>query len=124
MATQKEVNNRVGLAILAGVGYMAKRTCGWPGVIVYGYGIVVGGVGTIYKQEVNKTPFEEWLKYQIDEKKYLDIGPGAEKHMSVSREKLDLAVTSLKAKGYHVHLIPVLQASIEDLITIKIITVP
>lgn len=124
MTTQKQMNNRVGLGILAGIGFIAQRTCGWQGVIVYGYGIVVGGVATIFMQDQEKTPLEDWLKRQVDEKKYLDIGPGAEKHMGVSREKLDYAVKFLENQGYHVHNIPVQQAGSENVTRIKIITVP
>lgn len=52
--TQQEMNHRVGLTIVGTIGFLAKRICGWQGVLIYGYGIVVGGVATLFMQENNK----------------------------------------------------------------------
>ena len=45
------------------------------------------------------------LKASIAEKTYIDIGPGVENYMGVSRTKLKTAVRKLQEEGYEVHTV-------------------
>lgn len=45
------------------------------------------------------------LKRQVDEKKFLDVGKGAEKILGVSRNMLVTAVNALKDSGYEKHVV-------------------
>lgn len=42
------------------------------------------------------------LKNELTRSEYLDVGTGVERHLNISREKLDAAVSVLKAEGYQV----------------------
>ena len=45
----------------------------------------------------------KFLKEQVDEKGIIDIGPGVERELNVSREKLAQATHMLELEGYHVY---------------------
>jgi DNA-binding CsgD family transcriptional regulator len=45
----------------------------------------------------------DFLKTQVAEKGYLDVGLGVEAHLGISKEKLSTAVAMLKEEGYEVH---------------------
>lgn len=44
------------------------------------------------------------LKQETDEKGFIDIGPGVEHHLGLTRTRFDLAVDMLKEQGYHVYI--------------------
>lgn len=44
-----------------------------------------------------------FLKQQVDEKKFIDVGKDVEKELGISRGKLDEALYMLKMEGYEVH---------------------
>lgn len=52
-------------------------------------------------QEAQKT--YEFLKQQVAEKKYIDVGEGVERELNISKDKLAEAVYMLKMEGYEVH---------------------
>lgn len=52
-------------------------------------------------QEAQKT--YEFLKQQVAEKKYIDVGEGVERELGVSKDKLAEAVYMMKMEGYEVH---------------------
>lgn len=45
----------------------------------------------------------DFLKKQVDEKGMIDVGPGVERELKVSRTKLDQALYKLKGDGYEVY---------------------
>ena len=48
------------------------------------------------------------LKESVDQKKYIDVGPGVENTIGVkSRTRLDLALAELEAQGYKIHTVNV-----------------
>lgn len=49
------------------------------------------------------------LKDSVEEKDFIDVGVGVERHLGVSRTKLQAAVAALKEEGYTVHYIKVPQ---------------
>lgn len=53
----------------------------------------------------------DYLKEQVDEKLYLDVGKGVESQLGISKEKLKNALYSLKQEGYTVTPIYVEQAT-------------
>lgn len=54
---------------------------------------------------------ESMLKDQVKNKEYLDIGPGSELQLAVTRNKLNNVVKKLEEEGYYVHNIYVPQVS-------------
>ena len=52
-------------------------------------------------QEAQKT--YEFLKQQVAEKQYIDVGEGVERELNISKDKLAEAVYMLKMEGYEVH---------------------
>jgi transposase len=60
------------------------------------------------KADVLKTT-ANMLKEQVDQKKYVDIGVGAENHIGISQTKLATAVAMLREEGYEVHKLKVEQ---------------
>lgn len=49
------------------------------------------------------------LKEQLKEKNYIDVGPGVELEVGVSKDRLKTAVEMLKAEGYKEHMVKVEQ---------------
>lgn len=66
----------------------------------------------------------DMLKTQVDEKKYIDIGSGVERHVGVSKTKLSTAVAALQEEGYGVHYIKVEQLGTGKQTTIKVLSKP
>lgn len=66
------------------------------------------------------------LKQQVAEKKYIDVGTGVERHLSVpiSKEKLQTAIASLKEEGYKVHYVKIPQLGTNQLTTLKVLAGP
>jgi len=66
----------------------------------------------------------EILKQAVDEKHYVDIGAGVERHMNVSSDKLSKSVALLKQQGYTVHYIKVKQVGTGKETTVKVLAAP
>jgi DNA-binding CsgD family transcriptional regulator len=64
------------------------------------------------------------LKDQIAKKQLVDVGAGAELHMGVSREKLNVAIAKLKAEGYGLHYVKVTQLGTGQQTTLKVLAPP
>lgn len=65
-----------------------------------------------------------YLKDQISEKTYLDVGKGVETNMGISKTKLDAALTVLKTEGYKVYNIKVDQLGTDYQTTLKVLCPP
>lgn len=61
------------------------------------------------------------LKRQLETKKYIDIGPGVETEMGVSRTKLNTAAALLKEEGYEVIQVQVPQLGTNNKTTISVL---
>lgn len=66
----------------------------------------------------------EMLKAQIEDKKYIDVGTGVERHLGVSRKKLDDAIFALKNEGYKMHYLSVEQLGTGKNTSLKVLTAP
>lgn len=66
----------------------------------------------------------DFLKKQVDEKSYLDIGAGAEHAIGISDSKLNTAVAMLKEDGYTVHYIQVDQLGTGNKTSIPVLAKP
>lgn len=66
----------------------------------------------------------DMLKSAVDEKKYIDIGSGVERHLAISTTKLSNAVRKLTDQGYEVHRIKVEQLGTGKFTNLKVLTVP
>jgi hypothetical protein len=66
----------------------------------------------------------QMLKKSIDEKDYIDVGAGVERHMNVSRTKLKTAIAQLQDEGYTIHYIPVEQLGTGKQTTVMVIAKP
>ena len=65
------------------------------------------------------------LKEQVNDKKYIDIGVGVERHLGISRTKLNTVVEKLKSEeGYTTHFINVEQLGTGKLTRIKVLAKP
>jgi DNA-binding CsgD family transcriptional regulator len=60
------------------------------------------------RSEITNT-VSNMLKESVNDKKYIDVGVGVERHIGVSRTKLKTAISQLEEEGYKIHYIPVLQ---------------
>lgn len=49
------------------------------------------------------------LKDQVAQKEYLDVGQSVERHIGISRDKLDTAIAMLEAEGYSLHTVNIQQ---------------
>lgn len=58
--------------------------------------------------EITKTT-ADMLRERVEEKSYIDIGVGVERHIGISRTKLKTAVSMLEEEGYKVWYVPVEQ---------------
>lgn len=65
-----------------------------------------------------------YLKDQIGEKQFLDVGRGVESYMGISKTKLDSALNTLKTEGYQVFNIKVDQLGTDHQTTIKVLAPP
>lgn len=77
------------------------------------------------KLDVLKTT-SNLLRDKVDSQGYIDVGPGVELHMGVTRTKLDTAIAQLREEGYEVHKVQVDQvgAGSNNKTTIKVIAPP
>lgn len=64
------------------------------------------------------------LKDQVDQKGYIDVGSSVERHVGVSRGKLDNALAQLEAEGYSVHTVKVQQVGTGEFTTMKVLAPP
>jgi hypothetical protein len=65
------------------------------------------------------------LKEEVATKQYVDVGKGVERHLGISREKLDTALAVLKEDGeYAVHKIQENQLGTQNKTTIKVLAPP
>lgn len=62
------------------------------------------------------------LKDAVDSKKYIDVGAGIERHLGISRTKLDTAVGKLEEEGYKVHYITFKQQGTGKNTSMKVLT--
>lgn len=70
------------------------------------------------------TSTTDMLKRQVDEKGYVDVGVSVERHIGVSRGKLDSALAALEAEGYSLHNIKVPQLGTGEFTTMKVLAPP
>lgn len=61
------------------------------------------------------------LKKAVDEKKYIDVGPGVASYMGVSDTKLKAAIQNLEDQGYHKVIISVEQAGTTHKTTMSVL---
>lgn len=66
----------------------------------------------------------DMLKENVDKNRYVDIGAGVERHINISRTRLQTAVAMLKEQGYQVHYIPVEQLGTGKQTSILTLTSP
>lgn len=64
------------------------------------------------------------LKEQVDKKGYIDVGIGVERHLGISRTKLQAAVAVLKEEGYTVHYVKVQQLGTNHETSIMVLAKP
>lgn len=64
------------------------------------------------------------LKDQVDKKNYIDVGVGVERHLGISRTKLNTAVAVLVEQGYTKHYIQVDQLGTDKKTTILVLAKP
>lgn len=56
-----------------------------------------------YLRMVKAAKVRDILKEQVDAKGFIDIGPGVEHHLDITRTRFDLALNMLEEQGYHVY---------------------
>ena len=79
----------------------------------------------VVKERAKKTEaIANDLKARVDDKKYLDIGKGAETYLGVSATKLQTAVKKLKDEGYTVHYLSVQQLGTGKKTSVKVLAGP
>lgn len=66
----------------------------------------------------------DFLKKQVEEKSYLDVGAGAEQFAGVSRTQMNTAIAMLREQGYNFHYIKVDQLGTGQKTTLKILAPP
>jgi predicted transcriptional regulator len=64
------------------------------------------------------------LKDVVEEKKYVDIGSGVERHLGVTSTKLGNAVARLQDEGYTVHYVKIEQLGTGKYTTVKVLAAP
>lgn len=64
------------------------------------------------------------LKEQVDAHGYIDVGVGVERHLGISRTKLDTAIARLKEQGYEIHSVQVPQLGTTGKTTVKVLAPP
>lgn len=65
-----------------------------------------------------------FLKDQVNDKGYIDVGSGVEHHVGVSRTKLDVAVARLQEDGYKIHYVNVQQLGTGKMTKMKVLGGP
>lgn len=64
------------------------------------------------------------LKEQVADKQFVDVGTGVERHLGITRSKLDTALAVLKEEGYRVHNVQVDQLGTQNKTLIKVLAPP
>lgn len=64
------------------------------------------------------------LKNRVAESQYIDIGPGSESYLGVTKSKMKTSVALLKEEGYKVHYVPIQQLGTNKTTTIKVLAAP
>lgn len=64
------------------------------------------------------------LKTSVEDKKYIDVGLGIERHLGISKTKLDTAVGLLEDEGYKVHYVKFTQLGTGKATSMKVLTKP
>jgi DNA-binding CsgD family transcriptional regulator len=64
------------------------------------------------------------LKTEVDNRGFIDVGIGVERHLGVSRSKLDVAIARLKEEGYQLHSVQIDQLGTNTKTTIKVLAPP
>lgn len=64
------------------------------------------------------------LKDQVAQKGYIDVGSSVERHIGVSRGKLDNALAQLEAEGYSVQTVKIQQVGTGEFTTMKVLAPP
>lgn len=62
------------------------------------------------------------LKREVEKTPYLDVGIGVERHMGISKQKLEAAVGQLQNEGYKIHYVKVTQVGTGEKTTLKVLT--
>ena len=75
------------------------------------------------KEDVTKST-ANMIRAEVEAKGYIDIGAGVERHVGLSREKLNTAVAYLKDEGYEVYYDKVQQLGTDHETSIKVIAPP
>ena len=64
------------------------------------------------------------LAEPLEKRGYLDVGSGVERHMGISKDKLNTALEVLKDRGYEVHNLQVEQLGTGNYTTVKVLAPP
>lgn len=64
------------------------------------------------------------LKNDVDTHGFIDVGVGVERHMGISRTRLDTAIARLKEQGYEVHSVQIDQLGTTGKTTVKVLAPP
>lgn len=64
------------------------------------------------------------LKNSVDEKGFIDVGVGVERHIGISRTKLKTSIAMLEEEGYTLHYIPVEQLGTGKKTTVMVLAKP
>lgn len=63
----------------------------------------------------------DMLRNQVAEKKMIDVGVGVERHLGITKNRLDTAVAMLKEEGYPVHSIKIQQLGTGKFTTMQVL---
>ena len=64
------------------------------------------------------------LAEQLEKRGYLDVGSGVERHMGISKDKLNTALEVLQDRGYKIHKLQVEQLGTGNYTTVKVLAPP
>lgn len=79
----------------------------------------------ILEEKANITKvIAEQLRSAVDSKEYLDVGAGTEVNLSISRTKLDTAISLLQAEGYKMHYVKERQLGTGKYTSYRVLTKP
>lgn len=73
------------------------------------------------RSEITNT-ISNLLKNRVEEKKYIDVGLGTERHLGISRTKLKVAISKLEDEGYRIHKFDVEQIGTGKPTTMMVLT--
>jgi len=66
----------------------------------------------------------DMLRKQVAEKEFVDVGVGVERHIGITRGKLNTSIAILKEEGYKVHYVKVEQLGTGHQTTVQVLTKP